>query len=403
MFEFFQNKFYIFYDRSFFLKKIMYYNAPLDTRNLHEFQFLFKKVGQIERRILLKKGTFIDKYEIEECIGRGGYGDIYGAKIPGKSKVYALKLEDKQSEKNEGKDPKKLSLNKEIQCIKELQDSLDIPRFIDSGETDRYLYYVMELLGPSLSTVRKELSSQKFTLSTTLRVGIKMLRIIQHVHRHGYIHCDVKPSNFLLRPDCLHFLVLSDFGLMRRYVKGDDTNGSHIEKKLSIGFNGTRKYASPNSLDENTLSRKDDLVSWLYSLYEMKNGYLPWSTKKKDEMKQMKSHFTAIQYFNTMPSEVQDVCQYITSLDFDEEPNYDWIVDSLLKAMNRLKIKTTDPFDWEGFSDNHILMFSPIAELPKATWCRVQNPKPVLSMPGKPNYKMIKNRIWRFCLCCSFS
>ena len=268
--------------------------------------------GRIERRLLLSEGMLIGKYEIIECIGRGGYCDVYSVTKRGESKVYAMKVEDKFSEKNEGKDSQFLSLNKEIKCINELQDSLGIPRFYDSGETDRYIYYVMELLGPSISTIRKALPYSKFTISTTLRVGIKMLRIIQNIHLHGFVHCDVKPCNFLLRPDCLHFLVLSDFGLMKLYMK----ENVHISLKNNVGFNGTKKYASLNSLLENTLSRKDDLLSWIYSLYEMKNGYLPWNVRKSDEMKNMKKNFEKISFFNSMPSEIQNIFFYIDSLSF---------------------------------------------------------------------------------------
>lgn len=360
-----------------------------------EREHIRRRISRIQNRQILSKGTFIDKYEIEACIGRGGYGDVYGVKVPGDSKIYAIKIEDRYSEKNRKKKTKKLSLFKEIHFIKELQDSLDVPRYFDSGSTDKYLYIVMELLGPSLSDTRRELKHRKFSLSTTLRLGIKMLRIIQHIHRHGYVHCDIKPGNFLLRPDCLHFLVLVDFGLMRRYI--DIDTKLHIEMENNIGFNGTLKYSSPNSMLGNTLSRRDDLFSWIYSLYELKNGRLPWDGKLKGEMFQQKAQFSKSSFFNTLPVELQEIYQYISLLNFNEEPNYDWIIDSILKAMNRNKINTTDPFDWEKLSDNHILTFSPIAELPKATWCRVENPIPILSMPGQPNYSRIRCKLCRLC------
>lgn len=366
-----------------------------------EYEHFRRRISKVEKRQILPKGSFINRYELEACIGRGGFGDIYGAKIQGDSKVYAIKIESIYSSKNKRKKLKKLSLYKEIQCIKELQDSSDIPHYIDSGMTDRYVYLVMELLGPSLSNTRKELTNKKFSLSTTLRLGIKMLRIIQHIHRHGYVHCDVKPGNFLLRPDCMHFLVLVDFGLMKRYI--DPETKSHIKMETDVGFNGTLKYSSPNSMMENKQSRRDDLFSWIYTLYELKNGHLPWEGKKKEEMMQLKLQFPKYSFFNTLPSELQEIHQYISYLKFDEEPNYDWIIDSILKAMHRKKINTTDPFDWERLSTNHILSFSPIAELPKATWCRVENPSPILSRPGQPNYSRIKNKLCHICCVCYYS
>ena len=120
-------------------------------------------------------------------------------------------------------------------------------------------------------------------------------------------------------------------------------------------------------------------------------------------MLQIKLQLPTNTFFNTLPKELQEIYQYISALTFYEEPNYDWIVDSILKAMNRKKICTTDPFDWEKLSTNHILSFSPIAELPKATWCRVENPNPILSRPGNPNYSRIKNKLCHICCMCYYT
>lgn len=373
----------------------------IDQNDNNEYEHLRRRIRKIEKRVILTKGTTIGKYEIEACIGRGGFGDIYGAKKVGESKIYAIKLEEIPPERKRKKKIHKLSLCREIRYIRDLHDSLDIPHFYESGITDKYVFLVMELLGPSLSNTRRELPHKRFSLSTTLRLGIKMLRIIQYIHRHGYVHCDVKPGNFLLRPDCLHFLVLIDFGLMKKYI--DPETKKHVQMEFQAGFNGTIKYASPNSMMEKTLSRRDDLYSWIYTLYELKNGHLPWEGKKRDEMMQLKLQFSSLSYINTLPSELQEIYQYISSLNFEEEPNYDWIVDSILKTMNRKKISTTDPFDWEMLSTNHVLSFSPIAELPKATWCRVQNPKPILSRPGQPNYSRIRNKLCHICCMCYYS
>ena len=105
-----------------------------------------------------------------------------------------------------------------------------------------------------------------------------------------------------------------------------------------------------------------------------------------------------------MPSEIQNIFFYIDSLSFEDEPNYDWIIDSILVAMNRLNIKTTDPFDWEIFSDERIKTFSPIAELPKSTWCIVKDPKPILKSKSQNDSGFKKYILCLFCnLCCIHS
>ncbi|OHT06496.1 CK1 family protein kinase [Tritrichomonas foetus] len=212
-----------------------------------------RRVHKRDKRKLLEEGFKIDKYEVEACVGRGGFGDIYGVKVADSNKILALKLEPVEGKSN---------LLKEIEFLKRLQDSLNFPIYYDDGVTDQYRYLVMELLGPSLSSTRREMKHCHFSLSTTLRIGIKMLRCLEQVHKHGIIHCDVKPGNFLLRPDCLHSLVLVDFGLAQFYIH--HKTGKHKKFKIYNGFNGTMKYASLNSMNESSLSRRDDLYSWFY-------------------------------------------------------------------------------------------------------------------------------------------
>lgn len=364
----------------------------MNNDELSKHRHIHKHFGgsRPECRRLLPKGTKIGKYQIEACIGQGGFGDIYGATFFNNSKIYALKLESIKYAKH------KSYLFNEMQYLQLLQDSLDFPLYIDSGITTKYRYLVMELLGPSVSNVRRELGRHKFSLSTTLRLAMKMLRCIENVHNHGILHCDIKPGNFLLRPDNLNFLVLVDFGLAQMYIDHNE----HKPPKDHVGFNGTLKYAV-NSMRENSLSRKDDLISWLYSVYEIKIGKLPWDGIEKKQMKIMKKDFPNSKYFSTLPSEFHLIYDYITNLGYYDKPDYNYINDIILKIMLRKSMYMTEPYDWEHLSKNHILSFSPIAELPKSTWCRVPEPKPVLSRPGHANPDFIHSTLFKLCcLCC---
>ena len=339
------------------------------------------KYKKKNERKILKKGEKIDEFKIEACIGRGGFGDIYGVSIPGKNEFYAMKIEDELIPNSHS------YLFKEQRIFKTLQNSLSFPRFIKSGISNHYRFIVMELLGPSLSSIRRELKKGHFTLSTTLRVGIKMLRCIEHFHQNGLIHCDIKPGNFLLRPDSLHFLALVDYGLSREYI--DFETKQHKRQLFDVGYFGTSKYSSLNSMERTTISRRDDLISWFYSLYEMKNGFLPWQGKETLDIMQMKFHFAKSNFFKTMPPEFEKIYEYLMELKYDEKPNYDFIVDIILQIMIKENINMKDPYDWESLSRIHIISFSPIAELPKSVWFHVDNPKPILSMPGKTNYSML--------------
>lgn len=58
-------------------------------------------------------------------------------------------------------------------------------------------------------------------------MGKDVIRILEDLHSHGYIHCDIKPFNILLdeRATKEPNAYLIDFGIARRYL---DSKGRHI-------------------------------------------------------------------------------------------------------------------------------------------------------------------------------
>lgn len=82
---------------------------------------------------------------------------------------------------------------------------------------------VMDLLGSNLAKVRKCLEEQ-YSLKIAINLLIEMLDAIQAVHDKGYIHRDIKASNFVLSLDNKHVHIV-DFGLAKRHL---DKNGKPV-------------------------------------------------------------------------------------------------------------------------------------------------------------------------------
>merc|ERR1719476_661923 len=101
-----------------------------------------------------------------------------------------------------------------------------------------------------------------------------MIRAIQEVHEKGYIHRDVKSSNFVLGAgkQRTHMYIV-DFGIARKHLR---TTGEPMPQRDAAEFRGTTTYASIEAHQGGDLSRRDDLWSLFYILLDLLVGELPW-------------------------------------------------------------------------------------------------------------------------------
>jgi serine/threonine protein kinase len=248
-------------------------------------------------------------------------------------------------------------------CIlQQLQSSPYFPKYVASGHTLLFRYMVMECLGPSLSDVRRALPLRRFSLSTSLRLGIEMLRAIQSMHERGFLHRDVKPSNFQLRPAGPTLLVLIDFGLARRYISRSD--GSLIPPRDHAGFVGTARYASLNAHAGRELGRRDDIYSWLISLFELMTGDVPWVGDPDDSKRKV----DVAKFCRTLPPQMYKMYRRIVKYEFEDEPHYDSLVALMLEMMDDAGCQPEDPFDWEALSEEECAKISPVVPLVRGRW-----------------------------------
>jgi serine/threonine protein kinase len=107
-----------------------------------------------------------------------------------------------------------------------------------------------------------------------LKIGqicIGMLECLRAFHNKGFIHRDVKPENFRIHNDRVYII---DYGLCREFKTRD---GKHITYAAGKQFKGTPYTSSIFSHQAIEQSRRDDLISMVYSAMMIFEGTIPWS------------------------------------------------------------------------------------------------------------------------------
>jgi serine/threonine protein kinase len=155
----------------------------------------------------------------------------------------------------------------------------------------------------------------------------KMVENIKYIHSKDIIHRDIKPENFLFsKGDSNVFLYIIDFGFAKMYIK----NGKHVSILYNKGMIGSPNFVSVNIHNGIEASRRDDLESVGYILLWMyQRGKLEWTNKKNEEIKEMK--INCLNKIN-MSTQISDFIKYCRKLEYNETPNYDYLLYLLEKT-----------------------------------------------------------------------
>ena len=117
------------------------------------------------------------RFRILEELGRGGCGVVYQVEFGeiGRRKVAAMKTEVRKHGFND-------TLAAEINILGKLQDSEYFCKLITYGRLSKNInIVVMSLVGPSLSWLRRRCPQQRFSISTSLRIGYQCLNASFHI------------------------------------------------------------------------------------------------------------------------------------------------------------------------------------------------------------------------------
>jgi hypothetical protein len=181
--------------------------------------------------------------------------------------------------------------------IRENAEPRDLEYFLealDAGTTpepENFKFMVMSLAGEDLSKV-----SDYLTDTERRQVMVSCFEAVCAFHDLGFLHRDIKPSNFCMHPDGSLRVKIIDLGLAKKYLQED---GRHIDCVRKSTQLGTPLYASMFCGAYVQSSRRDDMISLVYTAVRFFGQRLPWHSTpehirriqdKKEKKRALKVH-----------------------------------------------------------------------------------------------------------------
>ena len=263
-----------------------------------------------------------NKYQLIERIGKGNFGSIYKAQNIRTNELVAIKVESIARETK--------LLKRESQILQYINGQDGFPELKWFGLDERNYYMVMNLLGESLLSIKDFFG--ELDMKETLLIGIQMIERIKTLHQNLLVHRDIKPENFIFGLGSKKTkLYLIDFGFTRRYT---NDNGIHIPIRTECSLLGTPNFVSLNVHKGYEASRRDDLESAVLIMIYLHMGELSWeSITTKEEIIKAKED---IIYDRDIPELLIDLLVYIRRLSFEEEPEYEYILECITEEIKSI-------------------------------------------------------------------
>ena len=213
---------------------------------------------------------FDEDYVIIKTLCKGEMGTVYLCMKFQDKKTYVVKMTNFFARKFDYYNMKNF-----LNCLKEhetepgaefIQKYIDFwiedIQTINSKTSNRNMYIVTEYcLGGDLKEYINKIQLQNCNQSIYWDIIFQMIYSVAFLHKLGYVHFDIKPSNYLIKESGQ--LLLSDFCLT---IKEND-----IKNYNSEDFEGDSMFISPELFykDKETITKKTDIYSLGLSILQI--------------------------------------------------------------------------------------------------------------------------------------
>jgi serine/threonine protein kinase len=210
-------------------------------------------------------------YAIRRLLGRGGMNRVYTAVQKSSGEAVALKVMNKEL------------LRSERACLRFLREAKIGSQFSDPGLVNTHgvgrfpdggYFMAMQLVDGSDLAHRP--AQVQMSMDDAVASVEKIARLVEVLHRCGYLHCDLKPSNVLI--DSRGQAWLTDFAMAQPI--------DHIRRRASdaIAMGGTYAFMAPEQFDGDAagLSAATDVFGLGGILFFLLTGKSPRSVDRFD-------------------------------------------------------------------------------------------------------------------------
>ncbi len=225
-----------------------------------------------------------DRYRLTEQIGMGGMAIVYKAvdmRTGHNVAVKVLRPEFNEDAEFVGR------FQRAAQAASKMTHH-NIVNLLDVGMDGENRYLVMEYVqGKTLKEVIQERGRRSSPLAC--QIAIRILSALEHAHRNGIVHRDIKPQNILVHAD--GHIKVADFGIARIADSSTLTKGDMVM--------GSVHYFSPEQARGEGANVTSDIYSTGVVLYEMLTGRIPFDGENAVAV--------AMQHLHAAPTPIQSL------------------------------------------------------------------------------------------------
>ena len=214
----------------------------------------------------------IQGYRIIRKLGAGAMATVFLAQQESLDRPVAIKVLPKKFSENEDFLER---FYKEGRAAAKLNDA-NIVQAYDVGQSGEYHYFVMEYVDGD--TVYEQIVEKKqLSEQEALPIIRQVAQALQHAHKVGFIHRDIKPKNIMIANN--GDVKLADLGLARAV---DDAEAAEAEAGRAYG---TPYYISPEQIrGKKEITPAADIYGLGATLYHMVTGKVPFSGKNPSDV-----------------------------------------------------------------------------------------------------------------------